>query len=169
MGVKERSTYNLDSGIVNDFKKICKKRGKKYSEQLEQILEQFIAKDGEMFMDDLYAPRLNDLVKNNVRKEVDRVCGMINNLHVDSNASLIGTFALYKWMQESMETTIESYLRAFLSEDVLKDEKYRIIQRPSESLTYDGDGKEMIQNLRNTSRDDITTRKRLEKQRDGIM
>lgn len=162
MGKKERKTYNLDSGIVKEFEQIAKKRGLKYSELLEQLLEQFIAKDGEMFVDDLYAPRLNELVQSTVRKEVDRACGMISNLHVDSNAVLIAVPALYKKLMQGLESTLEN----MLLENLLKEDTDREHPLVSHAWRNKTDGAQMLQALRNNSRTDIQSRRKL-KQENG--
>lgn len=117
MGVKERKTYNLDSGVVKKFETICKKKDVKYSEQLEKILEQFIVKDDEMFVDEIYAPRIESLVENVLNKHTNRTAAMIHNVHVDSKAVLIGLPIIYK----KLIGVIEASLRLHIENELLND------------------------------------------------
>lgn len=118
MGVKERKTYNLDSGVVKKFETICKKKNVKYSEQLEKILEQFIVKDDEMFVDEIYAPRIESLVENVLNKHTNRVAAMIHNVHVDSKAVLIGLPIIYKKLIGVIEASIRLHIENELLNDV---------------------------------------------------
>jgi hypothetical protein len=119
MGVKERKTYNLDSGVVQKFEKICKKKGLSYSGQMEMILEHFIAKDDEKFVDEIHAPRIEALVENVLNKHTNRIIGTIHNSHVDSKAVLIGLPTIYKKMIGVMEQSIRLHMNdELLNNDV---------------------------------------------------
>ncbi|OIK12916.1 hypothetical protein BIV60_15440 [Bacillus sp. MUM 116] len=118
MGVKERKTYNLDSGVVKKFETICKKKDVKYSEQLEKILEHFIVKDEEMFVDEIFAPRIEALVENVLNKHTNRMAAMIHNSHVDSKAALIGLPIIYKKLIGVIEASIQLHMNAELLNDV---------------------------------------------------
>ena len=117
MGVKERKTYNLDAGVVKKFEQICKKKKVKYSEQLEKILEQYIAKDNEMFMDEIYAPRIEALVEQVLNKHTNRMAAMIHNVHVDTKANLIGLPIIYK----KLIGVIEASLRLHMNQELLNE------------------------------------------------
>src|SRR4051794_15293707 len=110
MGVKERKTYNLDSGVVKKFEHICKKKGLKYSEQMEMILEHFIVKDDEKFVDEIYAPRIEALVENTLNKHTNRIIATVHNSHVDSKAVLIGLPLIYKKLIGVIEASIRLHL-----------------------------------------------------------
>jgi hypothetical protein len=118
MGVKERKTYNLDSGVVQKFEKICKKKGLSYSGQMEMILEHFIAKDDEKFVDEIHAPRIEALVENVLNKHTNRIIGTIHNSHVDSKAVLIGLPTIYKKMIGIVEQSIRLHIDKQLLADV---------------------------------------------------
>lgn len=118
MGVKERKTYNLDSGVVQKFEKICKKKGLSYSGQMEMILEHFVAKDDEKFVDEIHAPRIEALVENVLNKHTNRIIGTIHNSHVDSKAVLIGLPMIYKKMIGVMEASIRLHVNDELLADV---------------------------------------------------
>lgn len=122
MGVKERKTYNLDSGVVKKYETICKKKGVKYSEQLEKILEHFIAKDEEMFVDEIHAPRIEALVENVLNKHTNRLAAMIHNNHVDSKASLIGLPIIYK----KLIGVVEAAIRLHIEDELLKDVSFKL-------------------------------------------
>ncbi|MEP9409497.1 hypothetical protein ABKP09_24785 [Peribacillus frigoritolerans] len=118
MGVKERKTYNLDSGVVEKFEKICKKKGLSYSGQMEMILEHFVAKDDERFVDEIQAPRIEALVERALNKHTNRMAAMIHNSHVDSKAVLIGLPTIYKKMIGVMEASIRLHMEDELLADV---------------------------------------------------
>ncbi|MDQ0808045.1 hypothetical protein [Priestia megaterium] len=126
MGVKERKTYNLDSGVVRKYEFICKKKGVKYSEQLEKVLEHFIAKDEEMFVDEIHAPRIEALVENVLNKHTNRLAAMIHNNHVDSKASLIGLPIIYKRLVGLIEAAIRKHINDELLSDVLKEHTLQV-------------------------------------------
>ncbi|MEH6949125.1 hypothetical protein V7068_19060 [Bacillus sp. JJ634] len=118
MGVRERKTYNLDSGVVKKFEDICKKKNIKYSEQLEKILEHFIVKDEEMFVDEIYAPRIEALVENVLNKHTNRLAAMIHNNHVDTKSNLIGLPIIYKKLIGVFEAAIHLHIQNELLNEV---------------------------------------------------
>lgn len=151
MGVKERKTYNLDSGVVKSFEQIAKKKGVSYSKLLEELLEQFIAKDGEMFADEIYAPRIESLVNQAVKKETNRLASMIYKNQIETSAILISIPALYKKIQKGIEEGIRVHINEEVLNETKEEDPLNGIEYIHNSFRYQHEGKEMIQNLRNQS------------------
>lgn len=110
MAVKTKKTYSLDTKVVNEFSKCCKENGKEYSEVLEQLMKLYIEKQGNILLDDIYAPRLNALVSRTMEKAVDRIAGMVNNVNIDILASMFLQTAVHKKTLLGLENTIDHYL-----------------------------------------------------------
>ncbi|MFB9324251.1 hypothetical protein, partial [Cryptosporangium minutisporangium] len=123
-----------------------------YSTMIERLLEQLITKNDELFVDELYAPRISGMVESAVKKEVDRLAKMVYNNHVDTNAVLIGIPSLYKKIQKGMEESLVNYMNPQLLQDD--------ISPLYAGFVYGEHGVQMINSLRNKSREDIQERKR---------
>lgn len=166
MGVKERKTYNLDSGVVKAFEHVAKKRGQKYSELLEEILEHYIAKDGEMFADDIMAPRLEYTINQAVKKETNRLASMIYKNQIETSAILTGIPALYKKMLQGVEESIRQHVNGELLNQVKgadPDNPYEGIDFLYSSFSNRADGKRMMEVLRKEAANEYHEIKRKEK------
>jgi antitoxin component of RelBE/YafQ-DinJ toxin-antitoxin module len=163
MGKKERKTYNLDSGVVKSFQQIATKKGLKYSELLEQLLEQFIAKDGEMFADEIYAPRLEYTITQAVKKETNRLAAMIYKNQLETSAVLIGLPSLYKKMQKGMEDALRLHINPEILMETKETDPVEGIDFISPSFRYNYEGIEMIEKLRKQSAKEYHENKRKEK------
>jgi hypothetical protein len=152
MARKQRKLYSLDEGIVQEFEKVCKKKDLEFSAAVQQLMEQYIAQDGQIMLDDLYAPRINELVKRTVVKEVDRIASMMYNLQVDVTANLYSIPAMYKKSLGSVENTFNEYLNPQL----LNPNRVSAAQQ----FEFNKDGQAMISNLRNFARNDMKQKKK---------
>jgi hypothetical protein len=85
---------------------------------MEQILEQFIAKDDEKFVDEIQAPRIEALVERALNKHTNRMASMIHNSHVDTKAVLIGLPTIYKKLIGVTEQSIRLHMNEELLDDV---------------------------------------------------
>lgn len=153
MAKKQRKIYSLDMGVVEQFEKICKKKDTEFSAAVQGMMEHWIAKDGELTMDDLYAPRISGLVKRTVQDEVDRIAKMLYNINVDVTANLYAIPAMYKKNLKSVEHTFNHYL----DERVLNPKRVSA----AEQFNYAEDGQKIIADVRNFARNDIKQRKKM--------
>jgi hypothetical protein len=110
MAVKTKKTYSIDTKVANEFSKCCKENGKEFSEVLEQLMKLYIEKQGNILLDDIYAPRLDALVSRTMEKAVDRIAGMVSNVNVDILASMFLLTAVHKKTLLGLEDTIDHYL-----------------------------------------------------------
>lgn len=110
MAVKTKKTYSIDTKVANEFSKCCKENGKEFSEVLENLMKLYIEKQGNILLDDIYAPRLDALVSRTMEKAVDRIAGMVNNVNVDILASMFLLTAVHKKTLLGLENTIDHYL-----------------------------------------------------------
>jgi hypothetical protein len=110
VATKIKKTYSIDSKIAHEFSKCCRQNGKEYSEALENLMKLYIEKQGNILLDDIYAPRLDALVSRTMEKAVDRIAGMVNNVNVDILASMFLQTAVHKKTLLGLEETVDHYL-----------------------------------------------------------
>jgi hypothetical protein len=110
LATKIKKTYSVDSKIVDKFQECCKQNGKEYSESLEFLMKLYIEKQGNIMLDDIYAPRLNALFSRTMEKAVDRIAGMVSNVNVDILASMFLQTAVHKKTLLGLESTFDHYL-----------------------------------------------------------
>lgn len=163
MGKKERKTYNLDSGVVKGFEEIAKKKGVKYSMLLENLLEQFIAKDGEMFADEIFAPRLEYAINQAVKKETSRLASMIYKNHIETSAVLISIPSLYKKVIQGIEESLRLHINPQILNETKDEDPLDGIDYIYPTFRYNHEGKDMIQKLRNQSEKEYHENRRNEK------
>lgn len=156
MARKLRKLYSLDEGLVQEFEKICKKRNIEYSFAIGELMESFVAKDGEILMDDLYAPRINELIKRTMEKQIDRVMGGMYNLQTDVTANLYSVPSLYKKQLRSIETTFNDYMNP----KILNPNRIS----HAEQFSFNEDGQKMISNLREYARKDMKAKKKMKEE-----
>lgn len=150
MAHKVRKNYSLDEGTVLKFQEICKKQKKEFSEVVEMLMEDYIAKDGQILIDDIYAPRMEAVVSRTMKKEIDRMAKMLYNINVDVTAGLYAFPALYKKTMGSVEDTFNHYV----NEQLLTPNR----QSLAKQFAIAEDGERIIQAVRNFARNDIKTR-----------
>jgi hypothetical protein len=110
LATKIKKTYSIDSKVANEFSKCCKQNGKEYSEVLEKLMKLYIEKQGQILLDDIYAPRMDALVSRTMDKAVDRIAGMVNNVNVDILASMFLLTAVHKKTLLGLENIIDHFL-----------------------------------------------------------
>lgn len=160
MARKQRKLYSLDEGLVQEFEKICKKRDMEFSAAVSQMMEDFVAKDGEMVMDELFAPRTNEMIRRTVIKEVDRIASMMYNLQVDVIANLYAVPSLYKKQLRSIETTFNEYM----NEKILNENRVS----HAEQFSFNEDGLKMVANLREYARKDMKAKKKVKEENQAV-
>jgi hypothetical protein len=152
MGRKTRKNYSVDEGVAVQFQKICKKNEKEYSAVIEDLMKEYVARDGQALMDDLYAPRIQVLVEKTVRKEIDRLARMLYNINVDVTAGLYAFPAMYKKTMNSIETTLDQYI----NEQLLSPNRKPL----SQEFKVGEEGERIIDTIRNYSRKSMKIRQR---------
>jgi hypothetical protein len=157
MARKKQKLLRIDESILNEFEKICKKKKSEYSYEVEQMMKDYIARDGQKLVDELYAEQIGKAVKSAMDDQVNRLAKMIYNVNVDTTAVLNSVPAIYKKNLKAIETTFEN----FMNEQLLSPER----SSQADHFDYNSDGQKMVSNLRNHARNDIQQRK-LAKQND---
>jgi hypothetical protein len=153
MAKKERKHYYIDGGVISEFEKVVKRKGyENNSAAVEDLMKWFVAHDGQILMDDLYAPRISALVKRTMEKEIDRLAGMLYNVNVDVTANLYGQTAMHKKMLQDVEKIINRYINAQL----LNPNPNPV----SETFTVKDDGERIVTSMRKFARKDIAEKKR---------
>jgi hypothetical protein len=151
MGKREGKFFRIDSSLTDEFVKICKRKKTEQSDEIEALLKQYIAKDGEITIDDIYAPRIAQAVKVAVDDQVNRIAKMLYNINVDVTSILYGMPAIHKKDLKALEDTIEM----FVNPQLLNPKR----TPQSTHFEFNKDGRNMIQNLRDFARNDIKQRK----------
>ncbi|KZD70933.1 hypothetical protein [Bacillus cereus] len=146
MGVKKKKLYSLDSGLVKEFEAICQKKGVNFSEQVEELIKQFVISDTANMVDDLHASRIGHAVKKAVDEQVNRLAGMIFNVQVDVTAALHGIPRLQQKQMEIMETTLERYV----APNVLNPQRELLAKK----FNHDVHGQRIIHDLRQYARNE---------------
>lgn len=140
MAKKANKHFRLDEGILNEFVKITKKKKAIQSEEVEEMMKQYISRDGEMIFDDLYAPRISHAVKQAVDEQINRLAKMIYKTQVDATASLYSAPVFHNQTLKGIEDVLDMYINGQL----LNPNRQRI----SENHTLNTNGKNAIHNLR---------------------
>jgi hypothetical protein len=153
MAVKEKKSYRLDSQLVSEFQKVCKRKGISFSAGVESMMKEFIAKSESGVHDEVYAPMVQQAVKKAVEDQIDRLAGMIYNVQVDTNAVLQSVPILYQKNMFAMEYTVNK----FLNEELLSPHR----DYSSKRFEWEAHGKKMIDDFRKRSLTDLKVRKRV--------
>lgn len=107
MAVKTRKNYSLDGGIVSEFQKVCMNNGKEYSETVEELMKMYIAKDGQLLMDEMHAPLIEKILDRRLNKLFDQVKGMVYNQSVDIKLIPYLLISLHKHSLENLEQVLD--------------------------------------------------------------
>jgi hypothetical protein len=110
VATKIKKLYSIDSKVVDEFQKCCKQNGKDYSEVMEELQRLYIERQGNILLDDIYAPRLDALVSRTLDKAIDRIAGMVHNINVDILATMYLQTALHKKGMQSTERILDHFL-----------------------------------------------------------
>ncbi|MGG1571669.1 hypothetical protein [Fictibacillus sp. NRS-1165] len=156
MGKRIGKYFKVDQSLVNEFVKICEKRDIDQADGLEELLKQFIAKDGQITVDDIYAPRIGDAVKLAVDAQVNRMAAMLNSIDIDVKSILYGLPAFHKLSLQGTERTLVSHL----DERLVKPSPIK----ESQQFDYTKDGFKMIEDMRSYARTDISNRRKKKKE-----
>lgn len=151
MATKTKKLYSIDSKIADEFMKICKRNDQEFSGVVEEFMKLYIRKDGEVLFDDLYAPRIDQVVSRRIDKGLDRIAAMINNVNVDVTAALLMFPSVYKKTMVSIEDT----LNEFVIQEVLKPTRQPLAQ----DFMVGQDGQVMIQTARNAARKNLNEKR----------
>lgn len=141
MAVKRQKNLRMDDGILSEFEKICKKKKMDQNAIMEDLMKQFIARDGQMLFDDLYAPRISHAVKTAVDDQINRLAKMIYKTQIDATAALYSTPILHNQLLHGMEDIMDMYL----DPRIMNQNRTRI----SEQYTFNLNGKNAVRNFRN--------------------
>lgn len=150
MAKKVKKTYSIDSSTASKFQQVCESKGLEYSATLEKFMENFIIKGEEALIDDLYAPRIAAMVRHEIEKQTDRTARIMYNTQVDVRGILLSIPSMYIKNSRMFETILDTWINPQLLNPVGKR------QNPSKEFTYNEHGWEMIDNLQDAARKDIT-------------
>lgn len=146
MATKTQKNIRIDAGILDQFEKIANRKKQHHNAEIEELMKQYIARDGQLLFDDLYAPRIAHSVKQAVEEQINRLAKMINKTQIDSTASLYSAPLLHNQVVRGMEDVLDMYLNGQL----LNQNRVRI----SDRFTLAANGKTAVRNLRNLALSD---------------
>lgn len=147
MAIKQQKNLRIDMGIAEQFAKICKKNGVDQNSQMEDLMKQYIARDGQILFDDIYAPRIEAATERAMDKQITRMIKMLNKVQIDSTASLYSHPAFYNQTIKG----IEDVLNEFLDARVLNPHRTAI----SSKYSVSSNGKQAVRSLRNIALTDM--------------
>lgn len=140
MARKRQKNLRLDEGIVTEYEKICDRKKENHNTVMEELMKQYIARDGQMLFDDLYAPRIAHSVKTAIDEQINRLAKMIYKTQVDATASLYSTPVFHSQQIKAMEDVLDM----FINPQLLNKDRIRI----SDQYSLANNGKTSIKNLR---------------------
>ncbi|USK77779.1 hypothetical protein [Peribacillus frigoritolerans] len=140
MAKKVQKNLKLDAGILAEFEKIANRKKEHHNTEIEEMMKQYIARDGQMLFDDLYAPRIAYSVEKAVDKQVNRLAKMIYQTQVDATAGLYSSPVFHIEMLKGVEEIMESYF----DHRVLNPNRPKV----SNKFTFNENGKKAVANLR---------------------
>ncbi|MED1205595.1 hypothetical protein [Heyndrickxia acidicola] len=152
MATKVQKNLRIDAGILAEFEKIANRKKQNHNAEMEELMKQYIARDGQILYDDLYAPRIAQAVKNAVDEQINRLAKMIYKTQVDATAALYSAPVFHTQTLKGMENVLE----AFLDKRLLDPNRLR----PSDQYTFSGNGKPAVSNLRKIARTDHQEQKK---------
>ncbi|MED3561487.1 hypothetical protein [Bacillus xiapuensis] len=152
MARKRQKNIRIDEGILAEFEKIANRKKQQHNTEIEELMKQYIARDGQMLADDIYAPRISKSVEMAVEKQINRLAKMIYKTQVDSTASLYGSPVFHTQMLRGMEDILDT----FLDTRLLRQDRVRI----SDQYSLANNGKQAVKNLRKMALTDHQEQKR---------
>jgi hypothetical protein len=151
MPKKKSKHLRIDEGILNEFEKIAKRKKSQHNTEVEEMMKQYIALDGQMLFDELYAPRLEHVIKRVFDQETHRIMGMLYNVHRDATAALYANPIFHNKILEGVEKIIESFIQPAL----LNTDRNSIAQ----NYDFNTNGKNAVDHLRKIAHSDIQNNK----------
>lgn len=103
-------------------------------------MKQYIARDGQMLFDDLYAPRIAHSVKTAVEEQINRLAKMIYKTQVDATAALYSSPVFHSQTLKGVEDVLDM----FINPQLLNKDRIRI----SDQYSLANNGKTAVKNLR---------------------
>lgn len=158
MAVKRGKHMRIDSGTLTEFEKIAKKKKKHQNQIIEEMMEEYITRDGQMLTDDLYAPRIAEYVKKAVDGQINRLAKMIYKTQVESTASLYANPLLHNQILAGVEEILEEFLHP-----QLLDQNRTLI---SKNYTLDKNGKVAVNRLRKVAHTDHEEQKEKKREKE---
>lgn len=156
MAKKEKRTYRVDSEVLRKFYDLCEQKGIPYSEAVEGLMKDFIARSEGNLLDEVHAPAVQQAVKKAMDDQIDRLASMIYNVQIDANAILQSVPVLYQKNMLALEYTLNKYI----NQELLSPHRDSSAKRFDLGLH----GKEMIQDLRKHAFTDLKERKRIKQE-----
>lgn len=152
MAVKIKKLYSIDSKVVKSFEESCKQNGVEYSSAVEDLMKVYFEKNSQILLDDIYAPRINEMFNRTMEKNIDRIMGVLANMQIDLGASLHLFPAMYKKTMASFENTLDE----FINEELLIPDR----QSLADEFKVGKEGKQIIDTVRSVSRNEIAERRK---------
>lgn len=140
MAHKRQKNLRIDEGILDEFEKICNRKKQNHNVEMEELMKQYIARDGQMLFDDLYAPRIAHSVKTAVDDQINRLAKMIYKTQVESTAALYSAPVFHSQMLKGLEDILDM----FINPQLLNQNRIRI----SDQYSLAANGKTAVKNLR---------------------
>lgn len=151
MARKVQKNIRIDEGVLQEFAKIADRKDQHHNVEIEELMKQYIARDGQLLFDDLYAPRISHAVKTAVDEQINRIMKVLYNINVDVTASLYSAPTFHQQAVRATEEVIESYLNPQLLDQ----------QRVPISTNYSlaQNGQKSVDQLRKIAHSDIQKRR----------
>jgi hypothetical protein len=151
MARKVQKNIRVDEGVLQEFVKIADRKKEHHNVEIEELMKQYIARDGQLLFDDLYAPRISHAVKTAVDEQINRIMKVLYNINVDVTAALYSAPTFHQQSVKGLEDVIESFLNPQLLDQ----------QRTSISANYSlaQNGQKSVDHLRKIAHSDIQKRR----------
>ncbi|USK72633.1 hypothetical protein [Peribacillus asahii] len=140
MARKRQKNLRIDEAILDEFEKIANRKKQQHNTEIEELMKAYIARDGQLIFDDLYAPRIEHAVKQAVESQINRLAKMIYQTQVDATASMYSAPVFHIESLRGIENILETYIRP----EVLNPSRVKV----SDQYTFNHNGKLAVKNLR---------------------
>ncbi|MDF9763798.1 hypothetical protein OKW24_005694 [Peribacillus simplex] len=140
MASKKQKNLNIDEGILKKFEEIANRKKQQHNTEVEEMMKAYIARDGQILFDDLYAPRIAHTVTKAVDHQIERLAKMIYQTQVDATAALYSSPVFHIEMLKGVEEIFETHL----DPRVLNQNRPKV----SNQFTFNHNGKSAVKNLR---------------------
>lgn len=151
MGQKTQKNLRIESGISDEFAKICKRKKLNQNEVVEDLMKQFVARDGQAIFDELYAPHIMAMVQKGVDSQINRLAKMIYQTQTNSAAALHAIPLFHIEMMNFFDAAVQNYF----DKRILAEEPKNLFKE----YTMDKNGKGAITALQNMGRKNAAKRK----------
>ncbi|MED4068584.1 hypothetical protein [Priestia megaterium] len=152
MARKVQKNVGIDAGVLAEFTKIANRKKQNHNAEIEAMMKDYIARDGQMLADDIYAPRIAEAVKLAVDGQINRLAKMIYQAQINSSASLYSGSLLHIENLKNIEELLETYLDPRL----LNPDRQKLSAR----FSFEKNGKTAIKRFRKIAHDDVQEQKR---------